>query len=342
MLWEDNWLAHHGIPGMRWGVRRYQNADGTLTAAGKERYNRYTDQAGRAMENARQFNAWTKELEFENKTDGHPYYLYSKYEKQYSKMAVKNLEKANKLVSDKDKKDIDAIMKEAGLSTKKESKRDNGLPPELNGKSKAEIEAWKKKEREKADYDVKKWKESRALNDELKRFDKLDADQKKDLGDRVLKSISDYTKERDGVPLGIEREAALARTELWLGNQIAKKSGTDVGDSVTKENREARKRYHENLQKNAAKINERAEAVKKDIGYMQKKYPKDTPKFQQVASEYKRLRQALEKDGVWSSLRKESKQYQNDWAGVVLRDLGFNDTPANRSAIWPYIIEVWD
>ena len=31
------YLQHHGIKGMKWGVRRYQNADGTLTTAGKQR-----------------------------------------------------------------------------------------------------------------------------------------------------------------------------------------------------------------------------------------------------------------------------------------------------------------
>jgi hypothetical protein len=30
-------LAHHGIKGQKWGVRRFQNADGSLTAAGKKR-----------------------------------------------------------------------------------------------------------------------------------------------------------------------------------------------------------------------------------------------------------------------------------------------------------------
>lgn len=32
------YISHHGILGQKWGIRRYQNADGTLTPEGKARY----------------------------------------------------------------------------------------------------------------------------------------------------------------------------------------------------------------------------------------------------------------------------------------------------------------
>lgn len=33
----EDYLEHHGILGQKWGVRRYQNSDGTLTSEGKKR-----------------------------------------------------------------------------------------------------------------------------------------------------------------------------------------------------------------------------------------------------------------------------------------------------------------
>lgn len=38
VYYESNYLCHYGIKGQKWGVRRFQNPDGTFTAAGKARY----------------------------------------------------------------------------------------------------------------------------------------------------------------------------------------------------------------------------------------------------------------------------------------------------------------
>lgn len=45
------YIAHHGIKGMRWGFRRYQNEDGSLTSAGRLRY----DVGIRALKSAGRF-----------------------------------------------------------------------------------------------------------------------------------------------------------------------------------------------------------------------------------------------------------------------------------------------
>ena len=37
-LTNEDYIAHHGILGMKWGIRRFQNKDGSLTSAGRKRY----------------------------------------------------------------------------------------------------------------------------------------------------------------------------------------------------------------------------------------------------------------------------------------------------------------
>lgn len=42
-----DYLMHHGIKGQKWGVRRWQNSDGTLTSEGKQRYHQKIDRDAR-------------------------------------------------------------------------------------------------------------------------------------------------------------------------------------------------------------------------------------------------------------------------------------------------------
>lgn len=48
---DTNYIEHHGILGQRWGVRRYQNPDGTLTSAGVKRYTKWSNKEGKRVLN---------------------------------------------------------------------------------------------------------------------------------------------------------------------------------------------------------------------------------------------------------------------------------------------------
>ena len=53
----DDILCHHGIKGQKWGIRRYQNPDGSLTEAGKAKKRKLIERgsAGQIYRNRRLF-----------------------------------------------------------------------------------------------------------------------------------------------------------------------------------------------------------------------------------------------------------------------------------------------
>ena len=77
-LRHDISFYHHGILGQKWGVRRYQNKDGTLTSEGKKHYNKtaYLEDSKKELENFKGKLEDLKKKKFSDIWD-----KYSEYEK---------------------------------------------------------------------------------------------------------------------------------------------------------------------------------------------------------------------------------------------------------------------
>jgi hypothetical protein len=118
-------LYHHGIKGQRWGVRRFQNADGSLTAAGRKRYN--VDIAGaKEKYNQAYRTANTAKVAYNR--------IHSRAAAEKAKQANKDLRWA--------KRDLDSEkVKEKLNRESKKSKRRQKLEEEYRAKGMSEEEA---------------------------------------------------------------------------------------------------------------------------------------------------------------------------------------------------------
>lgn len=82
LIYETDYLAHHGILGQKWGIRRYQNPDGSLTSAGLKRYAKISKKLEKANE---------KLTKYAIKDD--------KKKRKYATRAARNKRKADKLMN---------------------------------------------------------------------------------------------------------------------------------------------------------------------------------------------------------------------------------------------------
>lgn len=90
-VYYESELYHHGIKGMKWGRRRYQNSDGSLTPAGKSRYVTVS-QANRNIKKAQK-----EAIKTLNKSpEKHTMHQYSKAVKAAGKQSLANDKARNK------------------------------------------------------------------------------------------------------------------------------------------------------------------------------------------------------------------------------------------------------
>lgn len=119
-------LYHHGIKGMKWGVRRFQNKDGSLTGAGRKRYSDNSDLARQkaAVDRARKSRKMAKKT-------------YDKAANLYSNVPLaSNKAKMKAAKAEFDAKNADYKLKKFDYDTNKETARIRDNDVKFDNKSK--------------------------------------------------------------------------------------------------------------------------------------------------------------------------------------------------------------
>ena len=261
----DGELYHWGIKGMKWGVRRYQNADGSLTAAGRKRY---SNPDGTLNEKGKKYYA---EQEARLKKERQAIMAQKRLDAKLGKLDAqrKANEELRNGVKKTDGKSTEATQNKfegeriADISTEELIKRNNRMIQEANykqnmeklgfvvtdGRPKSEIdykieELKKQKELlglQKDIRDLTPKKESAAKKIAEKLFDKVILPAASDYGKKYIESI--FSKEAVDAAKKVASDAAKkAEKETAKQEKKAEKKAAKAEKSEAKESAKQEKK----------------------------------------------------------------------------------------------------
>lgn len=102
-------LYHHGIKGQKWGVRRYQNKDGTLTRAGKKRYSKELDKELTLTNRAYDWHNKRYSESFRNYLNKQQEFTYYKFSDAEEMEMLNQLERGEPITNKKHRELYDAV-----------------------------------------------------------------------------------------------------------------------------------------------------------------------------------------------------------------------------------------
>ena len=168
-MYLDDTLAHHGIKKQRWGIRRWQNEDGSLTEAGKRRYGRVENlNANRTLKDIAKDQKLTIKLDRANKKlaiqRAKQQLIEVKKTNEQNKTAIKKTQEERRRI-DLDAKEREEAKRLAEKNRKKEREEAKRLAEKNRKKEEAEKIAAEKErkalEKEQERKDAKAMKEER-------------------------------------------------------------------------------------------------------------------------------------------------------------------------------------
>ncbi len=203
----ENELYHHGIKGMKWGIRRFQNKDGSLTKAGKKRYDD-EDDSDKAKK-AKTANSWrTKNAKDLSDDELNTAIKRLELEQRYNNLNPKTVSKGRQYVTDMFEKGVLPAVTNAGRK----------LIEEAITKAGEKALGLEKEQTKDALESLRKEAETVKLNREKM--------QNQDWIDRFKKSQADAKAEESAKKTAQEEAKKAAETSRDTGAKAAKQTKT--------------------------------------------------------------------------------------------------------------------